>query len=283
MILLYGVGKKHDEVRHQLKNITKDILKIQQEEHYRNGCNVLEQITSFASGTSSHLPLAHHIQLIFDLVEPALNISRLIDFSIQISRVHSNLDQWTLWQSWLELQLMIKQCMKEPGSGAVAERSSLLDNISKVAIEVFQQLAELNNNPPNSGTGLFSPNSAGNADTSNTRQSGKKTFLSMSLLSQQPFLSLVLTCLKGQDEQREGLLTSLQNQVTQKEPGDRRSEGINKVWQLLPLPRLACDMVACEPMGSLIDTKGNKIVGFDSIDKKQARVNVCFHLTCPEF
>lgn len=37
----------------------------------------------------------------------------------------------------------------------------------------------------------------------------------MSLLSQQPFLSLVLTCLKGQDEQREGLLTSLYNQVQQ--------------------------------------------------------------------
>lgn len=37
----------------------------------------------------------------------------------------------------------------------------------------------------------------------------------MSLLSQQPFLSLVLTCLKGQDEQREGLLTSLYSQVRQ--------------------------------------------------------------------
>ncbi|XP_027541713.1 mediator of RNA polymerase II transcription subunit 12-like protein [Neopelma chrysocephalum] len=31
--------------------------------------NVLEQITSFASGTSSHLPLAHHVQLIFDLMD----------------------------------------------------------------------------------------------------------------------------------------------------------------------------------------------------------------------
>lgn len=40
-------------------------------------------------------------------------------------------------------------------------------------------------------------------------------FCSMSLLSQQPFLSLVLTCLKGQDEQREGLLTSLYSQVQQ--------------------------------------------------------------------
>ena len=46
--------------------------------------NVLEQITSFASGTSYHLPLAHHIQLIFDLMEPALNINGLIDFAIQV-------------------------------------------------------------------------------------------------------------------------------------------------------------------------------------------------------
>ncbi|XP_017589904.1 PREDICTED: mediator of RNA polymerase II transcription subunit 12-like protein [Corvus brachyrhynchos] len=352
-----------------------------------------------------------------------------------IKRILQNLDQWTLRQSWLELQLMIKQCMKDPGSGSVAEMNSLLDNIAKATIEVFQQSAELNNNSSNSGIGLFSPHSVGNSDTSNTRQNGKKTFLSsserqgvwlvapliaklptsvqgrvlkaageelekgqhlgssskkerdrqkqksMSLLSQQPFLSLVLTCLKGQDEQREGLLTSLQNQVTQilsnwreeryrddvkarqmmhealqlrlnlvggmfdtvqrstqwttdwallllqiitsgtvdlhtnnelfttvldmlgvlingtlasdlsnasqggpeenkraymnlvkklkKELGDKRSESIDKARQLLPLPRLTCDIVACEPMGSLIDTKGNKIAGFDSIDKKQ--------------
>ncbi|NXL92328.1 MD12L protein, partial [Alectura lathami] len=354
-----------------------------------------------------------------------------------IKRILQNLDQWTLRQSWLELQLMIKQCMKEPGSGSVAEMNSLLDNIAKATIEVFQQSADLNNNSSNSGIGLFNPNSVGNADTSNTRQNGKKTFLSsserrgvwlvapliaklptsvqgrvlkaageelekgqhlgssskkerdrqkqksMSLLSQQPFLSLVLTCLKGQDEQREGLLTSLQNQVNQilsnwreeryqddvkarqmmhealqlrlnlvggmfdtvqrstqwttdwallllqiitsgtvdmqtnnelfttvldmlgvlingtlasdlsnasqggpeenkraymnlvkklkKELGDKRSESIDKVRQLLPLPKQTCDIVTCEPMGSLIDTKGNKIAGFDSIDKKQAR------------
>lgn len=41
----------------------------------------------------------------------------------------------------------------------------------------------------------------------------------MTLLSQQPFLSLVLTCLKGQDEQREGLLTSLFSQVQQVSAG----------------------------------------------------------------
>ncbi|XP_069582856.1 mediator of RNA polymerase II transcription subunit 12-like protein [Ranitomeya imitator] len=203
----------------------------------------------------------------------------------------------------------------------------------------------------------------------------------MSLLNQHPFLSLVLTCLKGQDEQREGLLTSLQNQVNQilsnwieekyqddvkarqmihkalqlrlnlvggmfdtvqrstqwtadwavlllqiitsgtvdiqtnnelfttvldmlgvlingtlasdlssvcqgssdenkraymnlvkklkKELGDKCSESIDKVRQLLPLPKQTRDVITCEPMGSLIDTKGNKIAGFDSIDKKQ--------------
>ncbi|XP_063476319.1 mediator of RNA polymerase II transcription subunit 12-like protein isoform X9 [Symphalangus syndactylus] len=351
-----------------------------------------------------------------------------------IKRILQNLEQWTLRQSWLELQLMIKQCLKDPGSGSVAEMNNLLDNIAKATIEVFQQSADLNNSS-NSGISLFNPNGIGSADTSSTRQNGIKTFLSsserrgvwlvapliarlptsvqgrvlkaageelekgqhlgssskkerdrqkqksMSLLSQQPFLSLVLTCLKGQDEQREGLLTSLQNQVNQilsnwreeryqddikarqmmhealqlrlnlvggmfdtvqrstqwttdwallllqiitsgtvdmhtnnelfttvldmlgvlingtlasdlsnaspggseenkraymnlvkklkKELGDKRSESIDKVRQLLPLPKQTCDVITCEPMGSLIDTKGNKIAGFDSIDKKQ--------------
>ncbi|MBZ3878408.1 Mediator of RNA polymerase II transcription subunit 12-like protein [Sciurus carolinensis] len=354
-----------------------------------------------------------------------------------IKRILQNLEQWTLRQSWLELQLMIKQCLKDPGSGSVAEMNNLLDNIAKATIEVFQQSADLNNNSSHSGMGLFNPNGLGGGDTGGPRQNGIKTFLSsserrgvwlvapliarlptsvqgrvlkaageelekgqhlgssskkerdrqkqksMSLLSQQPFLSLVLTCLKGQDEQREGLLTSLQNQVNQilsnwreeryqedikarqmmhealqlrlnlvggmfdtvqrstqwttewallllqtitsgtvdmhtnnelfttvldmlgvlingtlasdlssaspggseenkraymnlvkklkKELGDKRSESIDKVRQLLPLPKQTCDVITCEPMGSLIDTKGNKIAGFDSIDKKQAR------------
>ncbi|XP_029425224.1 mediator of RNA polymerase II transcription subunit 12-like protein isoform X8 [Nannospalax galili] len=354
-----------------------------------------------------------------------------------IKRILQNLEQWTLRQSWLELQLMIKQCLKDPGSGSVAEMNNLLDNIAKATIEVFQQSADLNSNSSNSGMSLFSPNGIGSADAGSTRQNGIKTLLSsserrgvwlvapliarlptsvqgrvlkaageelekgqhlgssskkerdrqkqksMSLLSQQPFLSLVLTCLKGQDEQREGLLTSLQNQVNQilsnwreeryqddakarqmmyealqlrlnlvggmfdtvqrstqgttdwallllqiitsgtvdmhtnnelfttvldmlgvlingtlasdlsnappggseenkraymnlvkklkKELGDKQSESIDKVRQLLPLPKQTCDVITCEPMGSLIDTKGNKIAGFDSIDKKQAR------------
>lgn len=39
--------------------------------------------------------------------------------------------------------------------------------------------------------------------------------------------------------------------------------------QLLPMPKQQCEVIACEPMGSLVDTKGNKIVDFLSIDKKQ--------------
>ncbi|KAM3930465.1 mediator of RNA polymerase II transcription subunit 12-like protein [Leptodactylus fuscus] len=358
------------------------------------------------------------------------NIQRL-----HIKRILQNLDQWTLRQSWLEIQLMIKQCMKEPGSSSVTEMNALLDNIAKATIEVFQQSAELNSSPGNPAGGLFNANCSVHAETNSTRHNVKSAFLSsserrgvwlvapliaklptsvqarvlkaageelekgqhlgssskkerdrqkqksMSLLSQHPFLSLVLTCLKGQDEQREGLLTSLQNQVNQilsnwreekfqddvkarqmmhealqlrlnlvggmfdtvqrstqwtadwavlllqiitsgtvdiqtnnelfttvldmlgvlingtlasdlssvcqgsseenkraymnlvkklkKELGDKRSESIDKVRQLLPLTKQTCDVITCEPMGSLIDTKGNKIAGFDSIDKKQ--------------
>ncbi|KAG8580982.1 hypothetical protein GDO81_007506 [Engystomops pustulosus] len=126
MVLLYGVGRERDEARHQLRKLTKDLLKIlntngssesaedgqrmrkpKQEtfpslestftrlqhlsyfdQHHvtsQISCNVLEQITSFASGTSYHLPLAHHVQFIFDLMEPALNINGLIDFAVQVT------------------------------------------------------------------------------------------------------------------------------------------------------------------------------------------------------
>lgn len=94
-----------------------------------------------------------------------------------IKRILQNLEQWTLRQSWLELQLMIKQCLKDPGSGSVAEMNNLLDNIAKATIEVFQQSADLNNNSSNSGMGLFNPNGIGSADASSTRQNGIKTFL----------------------------------------------------------------------------------------------------------
>lgn len=56
----------------------------------------------------------------------------------------------------------------------------------------------------------------------------------------------------------------------QKELGEHQSDSLEKVRQLLPLPKQTRDVITCEPQGSLIDTKGNKIAGFDSIFKKEA-------------
>nr|XP_006824481.1 PREDICTED: mediator of RNA polymerase II transcription subunit 12-like protein-like [Saccoglossus kowalevskii] len=330
-----------------------------------------------------------------------------------IGRILRTLNQWTLRVSWLELQLMFKQCQN-------SEMNTLLDNIAKATIEVFQQQTEENVKMSNNINGgkrkmttqqlrveqergsvwLVAPlisklpsavqgrvlKAAGNVlesghsvFSSSKKDKEKHAQKSMSLLSHQPFLSLVLTCLKGQDEQREGLLTSLQTQLTQflqspkddrwedpksrkmmhealqlrlslvgsmfdtilrsnqwttefallllqlittgtvdihasgelfttvldmlsvllngtmasdmaagqcpgeenkkqhqslikklkKELGDKHSEGIDKVRQLLPLQKQSCEVITCETMGTLIDTKGNKIAGFDSIDKKQ--------------
>ncbi|XP_039210779.1 mediator of RNA polymerase II transcription subunit 12 isoform X2 [Crotalus tigris] len=340
----------------------------------------------------------------------------------RIKRILQNLDQWTMRQSLLELQLMIKQ------TASNQEMNSLLENIAKATIEVFQQSAETNSasngivslascsnlmpaNPKakpvlssleRSGVWLVAPliaklptsvqgyvlKAAGDElekgqhlGSSSRKERDRQKQKSMTLLSQQPFLSLVLTCLKGQDEQREGLLTSLFSQVQQivtnwredqyqddckakqlmhealklrlnlvggmfdtvqrstqqttewavllldiissgtvdmqsnnelfttvldmlsvlingtlaadmssisqgsmeenkraymnlvkklrKELGDRQSESLEKVRQLLPLPKQTRDVITCEPQGSLIDTKGNKIAGFDSIFKKE--------------
>uniref|UniRef100_A0A4W3I696 Mediator complex subunit 12 n=1 Tax=Callorhinchus milii TaxID=7868 RepID=A0A4W3I696_CALMI len=183
----------------------------------------------------------------------------------RIKRILQNLDQWTMRQSSLELQLMIKQ----------SEMNSLLENIAKATIEVFQKSAEMNSANPSgngahpgvavpvgntvtissttassstsklkpllssserSGVWLVAPliaklptsvqghvlKAAGeelekgqHLGSSSRKERDRQKQKSMSLLSQQPFLSLVLTCLKGQDEQREGLLTSLYSQVQQ--------------------------------------------------------------------
>lgn len=44
---------------------------------------------------------------------------------------------------------------------------------------------------------------------------------------------------------------------------------LNSLKQLVPVSKQFKEVITCEPMGSLIDTKGNKIAGFESIDKKQ--------------
>lgn len=57
-----------------------------------------------------------------------------------------------------------------------------------------------------------------------------------------------------------------------KELGDKKhtSRSLQYVRQLLPLPKLTMEVVMCEQVGCITDTKGNKIAGFNSIDKKQA-------------
>nr|DBA26085.1 TPA: hypothetical protein GDO54_010385 [Pyxicephalus adspersus] len=335
---------------------------------------------------------------------------------LHIKRILQNLEQWTLRQSWLEIQLMIKQCMKEPASNSVNEMNTLLDNIAKATIEVFQQSAELNSGLNNPGNGLFSGNCAGHGDTNSTRHNVKSAILSSSerrgVWLVAPLIAKLPTSVQGrvlkaageelekgqhlgssskkerdrQKQKREkpdvieenklhfqnqhtyfsvnklknqqkmfsklfpsaiiaacwdnmvggmfdtvqrstqwtadwavlllqiitsgtvemqtnnelfttvldmlgvlinGTLASDLSNVSQgsseenkraymnlvkklkKELGDKHSESIDKVRQLLPLPKQTCDVITCEPMGSLIDTKGNKIAGFDSIDKKQ--------------
>ncbi|CAH2068907.1 unnamed protein product, partial [Iphiclides podalirius] len=53
-----------------------------------------------------------------------------------------------------------------------------------------------------------------------------------------------------------------------KEIGDRHGPSVQSVRQLLPLSKnTIIEVIACEPLGCLVDQKGNKISGFDS-DKK---------------
>lgn len=59
-----------------------------------------------------------------------------------------------------------------------------------------------------------------------------------------------------------------------KELGDRNNPSVQHLRQLLPLPKITSEIIACEPVGCLTDTKGNKIAGFDSIDKKQVMIRI---------
>lgn len=152
-----------------------------------------------------------------------------------------NLEQWTLRMSWLDLQLMFKQF--SPGS---PELSQWLDTVAKAAIDVFQLNAPYGS-PPRSdekktdskkqqnSIWLVAPlvsklpsavqgrilKVAGQVLESGgwckeQKSKGRCSSENNSLLTHQPFLTLVLTCLKGQEEgQREGLLSSLHQQLSQ--------------------------------------------------------------------
>ncbi|XP_032668438.1 mediator of RNA polymerase II transcription subunit 12 isoform X2 [Odontomachus brunneus] len=338
-------------------------------------------------------------RLLHMICYPETATEAFIDQKTHITNILENLEQWSLRMSWLDLQLMYKQFT--PGS---SELSQWLDTVAKAAIDVFQLNNTLSSKPDKKSGSIWLvaplvsklPSAvqgrvlkvagqvleSGNWSKTAGRERGRSK--SPSLFNHQPFLSLVLTCLKGQDDQREGLLTSLHSQLSQflntskeekhigsedpktrevlqdalqlrfslvggvfdtiqrnttattdwaillvqlvsygvidlnnnaelfttvidmlatlihstlvsdsqsekdenkkhyqnlmkklkKELGDRNSPSIRFVRQLLPLPKLTMEVIACEPVGCLTDTKGNKIAGFDSIDKKQG-LQVC--------
>lgn len=77
------------------------------------------------------------------------------------------MDQWTMRQSSLELQLMIKQSTNNVSY-------SLLENIAKATIEVFQKSAEMNSSNP-SGNGAAAQ--GGSASNNNSTTSKMKPIL----------------------------------------------------------------------------------------------------------
>ncbi|KAK0041422.1 mediator of RNA polymerase II transcription subunit 12-like protein isoform X3 [Biomphalaria pfeifferi] len=162
-----------------------------------------------------------------------------------VQRVLQTLDQWTLRVSWLELQLLFERAQ------SVAETNSLLELVSRGTIDLFDQLTENKNTSESSSVSITSENKSNIENTiwlvapliaklpstiqgrvlklaaavleqsineyssaKNKQEKEKeKNIRSKTLLGHQPFLSLVLSCLKGQDEQREFLLRSLLNQM----------------------------------------------------------------------
>lgn len=57
----------------------------------------------------------------------------------------------------------------------------------------------------------------------------------------------------------------------QRELGDKNTEATDKLRQLLPLSKKTYEVITCEPHGTLVDSKGNKIT-FDSKAKKQVSI-----------
>ncbi|XP_070173165.1 mediator of RNA polymerase II transcription subunit 12-like protein isoform X2 [Littorina saxatilis] len=323
-----------------------------------------------------------------------------------INRVLMNLDQWSLRVSYLELKLLLKQATTQ------AETNSILDHIARATIDLFHQQTEIKqaggsspqeeikSSSEQETVWLVGPlisrlpsaiqgkvlklagqvlESGNNLFVSaKSKQEKDRNLKSQTLLGHQPFLSLVQTCLKGQDEQREGLLNSLMSQLEKfinntkeilektpdeskirmhlhealrlrlslvgamfdtiqrsnattsdwamlllqlishevvdcqtnselfytvidmlsvlvhgtlisdgqeklednkkayhnlikklkKELGDKHTDATDRLRQLLPVPKRFYEVISVEPYGTLVDTRGNRITGFDSIAKK---------------
>jgi mediator of RNA polymerase II transcription subunit 12 len=165
------------------------------------------------------------------------NLKGDMDQKSMVVRILENLEQWSLRISWLDLQLMYKQT--QPNS---PEFMNWLDIVARAAIDVFIVNDENkgNTNKENSKIWLIAPlvaklpsavqgrilrvagqvlettNSFGVKNKENSDGNGKTTGKKKKIqINHQPFLGLVLTCLKGQDDQKEGLLQSIHSQLSQ--------------------------------------------------------------------
>lgn len=67
------------------------------------------------------------------------------------------------------------------------------------------------------------------------------------------------------DDSKKSYITLMKK--LKKELGDKTNASIKFLRQFLPLSKQTCEVITCES-SCLTDTKGNKIAGFDSIDKK---------------
>jgi len=158
-----------------------------------------------------------------------------MDQKAQIARILENLEQWSLRIALLDLQLMYKQTQSNS-----SEFSAWLDTVARSAIDVFipNDERKLSKNKPPiwlvaplvgklpsevqgrilkvAGQVLESTNSFAvknkSSENSENSPSGRKK---SPQIDNQPFLGLVLTCLRGQDDQKEGLLQSLHSQLSQ--------------------------------------------------------------------
>ncbi len=79
--------------------------------------------------------------------------------------------------------------------------------------------------------------------------------------------TLVSTDSEKNDDNRRSYLNLMKK--LKKELGDKHSIAIEQLRKLLPLPKKQAEVIICDQHGSLVDTKGHKISGFDSIDRKQ--------------
>lgn len=151
-----------------------------------------------------------------------------------ITKILQNLTQWNKREAWLEMKLMF---LMERKTEKVFHQ--LLDNVAKATIQAFQEEADKKAESNKSyfdkpSVWLIGPflsslenmvesrvlrfaaqvlESGNNFWAIKTKEKQRDLQKRTTLLGYQPFISLVLSFLKSQDEQRESLLNSLRSQI----------------------------------------------------------------------